>query len=225
MFSHSSIYKWSHICDHSRWAVKTSIRCIWFTSGLRIFWQTENKMTNQSCLPYFWHRSELATKRISSWQISLFRVFLFCQLRNSYRGLKRNIVSWEEEWCRTQYFFTKQTGENNTRSPDKRGRAWCQRDKRQCDEGDPRIMTTPARRGQRSHRDEGDDTIGIVGVWERWPASVGGCGVAGAGGQRRQALKWKWQSTCCWGGVCGKALGWGGHGVRHGRRWKRRPSR
>jgi hypothetical protein len=43
--------------------------------------------------------------------------------------------------------LAKQRGEKNTRSPDK-----------------PRTTMTPARRGRRSHRDEGDDASGIVGA-------------------------------------------------------------
>ena len=39
-----------------------------------------------------------------------------------------------------------------------------QHDERQCNEGNRRTTTTPARRGRRSHRDEGDDTSGIVGA-------------------------------------------------------------
>ena len=52
----------------------------------------------------------------------------------------------------------------------------------------------------------------VAGIGRRTLA--GGRGVAGAGGQRRQALKGKLQSTCCWGGACGKARGWRGHSVR-----------
>ena len=61
-------------------------------------------------------------------------------------------------------FFHKQTGENNTRSPDERRQGCRQRDECQCEEGDRRTTTTPARRGRRSHRDKGDDASGIVGA-------------------------------------------------------------
>jgi hypothetical protein len=36
---------------------------------------------------------------------------------------------------------------------------------------------------------------------------------------------WEAKINMLLGGVCGKARGWGGHGVRHGRRRKQRPLR
>ena len=39
-----------------------------------------------------------------------------------------------------------------------------QRDERQCNKGDRRTTTTPARRGRQSHRDESNNTSGIVGA-------------------------------------------------------------
>ena len=77
--------------------------------------------------------------------------------------------------------------------------------------------TEPSRRGRRRQR-------------YCWGVRV----VAGVGrrtwccrGRRAAASGFKREVTInmLLGGACGKARGWKGHGVRHGRRWKQRPSR
>ena len=113
------------------------------------------------------------------------------QLRNSYRDRNSFPVRRISGWCRTQYFFTKQTGENNTHSPDERGRGRRQRDERQCDEGDRWTTMTPARvvDGAIATRATTPAVLSGREGGGGWRASVSGCGVAGAGGQAAAGFK------------------------------------